>query len=1387
MTELRRISSYVLWALAIVSGLAAAALVLMYVQSENERQAGARSHDIYNPLVVTADRIEVQATELALAVNDLLAAAELSPGPDRIQSAITRFNDETARHFSGLEQNLTRIDRLLKTMPDTRLVPTLERSRAAFSRLVEWRDRINQGNWTPAQAAPLRPAMSVFIDRIYQMRKLFLVEHQNQMVRESALRQRNRRNQQILLAIVLALGTASIIYFTRNITGLVSVHENLRRSLKASEAKLRRAQRLAHLGQWELDLATDRLEWSDETFEIFGVNPASFSGHQRDFLAILHDDDRKGVRDRLTRVVESEGAFSSEYRIFRANDGALRYIRGWAEVVRDTDGNPVRVIGTLQDVTDSEQAKIELQEREARLRTAERVARIGHWEWNAKTDRILWSNQMYEIFGLDPDHFSGTREFVIDRIHPEDRAHVRARVDAVISTGAPATYEYRIIRADGEVRHVQAFTEVVERRRSGAPLRVTGTIQDITESHAAKLALEASEASLRNAQRIARIGNWDWDIVTNELRWSDQIYSIFGLSKEGFQETFDAFLEAVHPDDRALVQAAVDQALEHGKSYSVEHRIVRPDGEIRVVHEQGEIDRDLYGNALRMSGTVQDITESHEVKKALEAREAELRLITDHLPVLIAYVDRDGYYRFANRVCCKWYGRPRDEIVGAHMSDLLDEERCALMDTALTGQRVTTERKFPYGDGEMRDVIADLIPHVSEDGEVIGAFILTTDITEYRKTATLTERFGQIIERSINEIYIIDGETLKFTHANRGARQNLGYSMDELRQLTPVDIKPDFTAEKFEELIRPLRDGTRDQVVFETVHQRKDGSVYDVEVRLQFSREETPPIFVAIIQDITERRRADEALRRSEQNFRDLVDRASQGILIHRRGRVIYANRAAAEILGYALTELIGMPLTTFVPEDQRIDLNKALEQGHFGPFESKGLRKDGTLVPVDVGLSRIVWDGAMAGQIIITDISTRKEAEEKLRHAQRMDAVGQLTGGLAHDFNNLLAIVIGNLDILLEKIADQPELLSLGTTARHAATRGADLTRRLLAFARQQPLNPVTVDLNERVSAIIELFERSLGKSIHIKAELCPDPWPVTVDIGEFETTLLNLAINAQQAMPQGGEIVLRTANVEIDEEFSVRERIVTPGRYVLVTVSDTGMGMTPEVLDQALEPFFTTKDVGEGTGLGLSTVYGFVSQSGGFMDIKSTPGQGTAVELYFPTAAPKCEPDHRLPARDDGTAATPGQRVLVVEDEPAVRQLAVLMVRELGYEVTAAADADEALAILKSPQRIDLLYTDIMLSGDINGCELALGATKLCPGLKVLYTTGYVEKAVSLKARLNRDEDIVLKPCSKSELAQHLARLLSPEPRARTSRSRPPGGKGGRKSTKRASHSVP
>jgi signal transduction histidine kinase/ActR/RegA family two-component response regulator len=386
-----------------------------------------------------------------------------------------------------------------------------------------------------------------------------------------------------------------------------------------------------------------------------------------------------------------------------------------------------------------------------------------------------------------------------------------------------------------------------------------------------------------------------------------------------------------------------------------------------------------------------------------------------------------------------------------------------------------------------------------------------------------------------------------------------------------------------------------------------------------------------------------------------------------------------------------------------------------------------------------------------IQDITEMKQAEERLRQAQKMEAVGQLTGGVAHDFNNLLAVIMGNAEILQDRVGEDDRS---ARAVLRAATRGAELTQRLLAFSRRQPLRPRTVDLDGLVAGMSDLLARTLGETIEVDIVPGCDVRPATADAGQVESALLNLAINAQHAMPSGGKLIIETTNVEFDAEYAATNLEVSPGDYVLLAVSDTGTGMAPEVLEHAFEPFFTTKDVGEGSGLGLSMVYGFAKQSGGHVTIYSEQGRGTTVKLYLPQAEPSAERDGE--ALDRRAPQGRGERILVLEDDPDVRGLAVSLLEALGYWVLEAQDGAEALAVLEQAGRIDLLLSDVVLPGGMSGPDLATQARRLDPSLKVLFMSGYREKAAHRNGSLGVVGEVLTKPFRKHDLAARVRAAL-------------------------------
>ncbi|MDT8322294.1 MAG: ATP-binding protein, partial [Xanthomonadales bacterium] len=392
---------------------------------------------------------------------------------------------------------------------------------------------------------------------------------------------------------------------------------------------------------------------------------------------------------------------------------------------------------------------------------------------------------------------------------------------------------------------------------------------------------------------------------------------------------------------------------------------------------------------------------------------------------------------------------------------------------------------------------------------------------------------------------------------------------------------------------------------------------------------------------------------------------------------------------------------------------------------------------------------------VYFSDASERKELEERLSQTQRLEAIGQLTGGVAHDFNNLLTVILGNAELLSSELADDRKLRPFADMIATAADSGAALTSRLLAFARRQPLQPQLTNVNQLVAGMEELLRRTLGENIEMEVVHAGGLWVTEIDPAQLENALLNLAINARDAMPDGGRLTIETANASLDDEYAAAHEEVSPGQYVLISVSDDGIGMSHETREKAFDPFFTTKSSGRGSGLGLSMIYGFVKQSGGHAKIYSEIGEGTTVRLYFPRS-------HHTAAITGPTAEMPEQvlghqHILVVEDDDAVRQNLIRQLTSLGYHVSATADGPSALEALGDHKDIALLFTDVVLPGGMNGRELADAATATNPKLKILFTSGYSENAIVHHGRLMPGTHLLSKPYRLRELAIKVNKVLN------------------------------
>ena len=534
-------------------------------------------------------------------------------------------------------------------------------------------------------------------------------------------------------------------------------------------------------------------------------------------------------------------------------------------------------------------------------------------------------------------------------------------------------------------------------------------------------------------------------------------------------------------------------------------------------------------------------------------------------------------------------------------------------------------------------------------------------------------------------------------------------------------------------------------------------------------------------------RRAAEDLEQARDFLLAVVDGAPDPIYAKDlEGRYLLANAETARIFGLDRDGIIGRRDADLVDPavaaaltaaDRRvIESGRAEvieEQVHDGgelrTYQSSKApwRREGVALGV-IGVSRDITERKLA-EIALRELNNELEArveartreieraEAQIRQMQKMESIGQLTGGIAHDFNNMLAIVIGSLDIARRRILDDPEkAASFIDNAREGADRAASLTSRMLAFARQQPLTPVSLDANALIANMSELLRRTLGEHVRIETVLAGGLWRATADAGELENALLNLCVNARDAMPDGGKLTIETANAHLDDAYAAAHPDVAPGQYVLICVSDNGSGMTPEVIEKAFDPYFTTKQVGRGTGLGLSQVYGFIKQSGGHVKIYSEVGSGTTVKAYLPRGYGAEAGQGPVEMRREQVAtARPGEIVLVVEDESGVRTLSVDALRELGYTVIHADGGPEGLRMLDKHPKVDLLFTDVVMP-EMNGRQLADRAVARRPELKVLYTTGYTRNAVVHNGVLDPGVALLPKPFTLDQLALKVRQVL-------------------------------
>jgi PAS domain S-box-containing protein len=628
------------------------------------------------------------------------------------------------------------------------------------------------------------------------------------------------------------------------------------------------------------------------------------------------------------------------------------------------------------------------------------------------------------------------------------------------------------------------------------------------------------------------------------------------------------------------------------------------------------------------------------------------------------------------------------------------------------------------------------------------------ELTERQRAEEILQaserNYRLLFESNPHPMWAFDVATLRFLAVNDAAVRSYGYSRDEFLAMTIEEIRP---AEDIP-LLRDVVDVAENRGLNAATiwrHQRRDGSIIEVEITSHAHEFEGKAARVVLALDVSE-------LRASEARYRDLFENATDLIATtDLDGRLTNVNQAFVNALGYSREELIGKPLLELVPPESHGQLqvaraDKLSADQHATIYEHDLIAKDGRRLQIEVSSRLIEANGQASGvEAICRDVTDRRRLEDQLRQTQRLEAIGQLAGGIAHDFNNLLTVIGGYTDAIL-KAPEHSHDREL-TQIAGASARAATLTRQLLAFSRRQMLLPRVIDLNEIVGNLTPMLERVIGEDLELVAALDPELDHVVADAGQIEQVLMNLAVNARDAMPNGGKLTIETGNVMLDEHYAETHPDSNAGPHAMLAVSDTGAGIDPDILERVFEPFFTTKPLGTGTGLGLATVHGIVKQSGGNIWVYSEPGHGTTFKIYLPAVSADVT-DHR----DTAPTHVPGgtETILVVEDEPSLRSLVGDMLELNGYNVIIAESSTAALDLVENERpSIDLLLTDLIMP-QLGGRDLAARIKRTMPTVNVLFMSGYSDEAVNRNGTLEAEAAYLEKPFSGAELARKIRATL-------------------------------